>query len=189
MKMKNFQKIFLSLLILLPIFLFIPIVVDNPFFHDTKWFIKYLNFVTIFSYIIYFSIFFLWLINIIEWWINIVKKEFIINYLIILFVPLILFIIYWFYFENSINIEILILWVYPVGWLELANIFWLAWVLAYISWVGWLMILFIKYFYTYLILSIFNFSNVYKYYIISFVVSLISSVTWIMMLNIFMYAT
>lgn len=187
--MKNIFQIFLVLLILLPVFLFIPIVIDTPIFHGTRWFIEYLNFVTISSYIIYLSIFFLWVISIIDSQIKISKKEFTINYLILLLVPIILFITFWLYTEKGVNIEMLIFWVYPVGWLELSNIFWLSWVLTYVSWLGWLIILFVKYFYTYVILSIFSFSSAYKYYIISFFVSLISSVTWIMMLNIFMYAT
>lgn len=189
--LKTVKKVVLALLLFVPALLFIPIAFDISLFHGTKWFINYLNFAETISIITYSLILILWIYCLfVQKKNNFSKINFRNNYLILIIIPLVLFGLYGIYTEWNIDIFwILFLWIYSVAGGDLANIFWLEWFTLFVSWLGWLITLFIKYVYVYLILNIYKFTESYKYYIISILISCISAITWIIILNTFIYAT
>lgn len=190
-KKRTVHKIILLILLLLPSILFIPIYFNTPLISGTREFIKYLSFIQIYWFFSYLFLLVMWIDKLLYSKKSKIKfKELLINYSILIWIPLLFFLLFGLYYEKSIDIlGMIIFWVYPVGWLELSNMFGLGWVLFYISGIGWGIVLFMKYIYAYLILRIFKFPHKYMYYIVSFIVALISTVTWIIMLQVFLYAT
>jgi hypothetical protein len=191
--MKNYNmilKVIFTLFLASPVLFLIPIYFATPLYAGTQWFIQYLYVVRLLSVSIFIFTLSLFVYYVMLWNRGIAKKDFIVNYLVLMIVPLLLLAFYTLATEWTISLSFnLVLWVSAVAWLNIVNIFGLWWMELFWSWFWWLVTLGITYVHLYLIFKIFKFNNKYFYYIITLILSFINAITWSMMLFIFIFAT